>query len=144
MIFSNLLLLFLFYTRFRSLGLIWIAFSLSCFLKARSKHATLQGKEKLPSLLKLSFARQLVHFGPPFESAHPSAGRVVPPSLVARQRGDPLEKKNKTLLLKVVWMFLLCVYVCVRVHVCVCVHAKEHLIEVTWKREYKRQSLLTK
>ena len=95
MIFSNLLLLFLFYTRFRSSGLIWIAFSLSCFLKARSKHATLQGKEKLPSLLKLSFARQLVHFGPPCESAHPSAGRVVPPSLVARQGGDPLEKKKK-------------------------------------------------
>ena len=62
-----------------------MAFSLSCFLKARSEQDTLRGKEKLPSLLKVPFARQLVLFGPPCESAHLSAGRVVPPSLVARQ-----------------------------------------------------------
>ena len=95
MIFSNLLLSFLFYTRCRSSGLIWMAFSLSCFLKARSKQDTLQGKEKLASLLKLPFARQLVHFGPACESAHLSR-RESRPSIPRRAAVRGSFRKKKT------------------------------------------------
>lgn len=48
-----------FYTRFWSYRSLWIAFSLSFFFKARSKHYILQGREKLQSLLNCQFRDSL-------------------------------------------------------------------------------------